>query len=50
MGKYKIQGFPDQEVPKVTLSKVLGPVNRKIANVEAEKGETILSYDWRDHT
>jgi hypothetical protein len=43
MGKYKIQGFPDQEVPKVTLSKVLGPVNRKIANVEAEKGETVVT-------
>ena len=38
MGKYKIQ-----EVPKVTLSKVLGPVNRKIANVEAEKGETVVT-------
>jgi hypothetical protein len=43
MGKYKIQGFPNQEVPKVTLSKVLGPVNRKIANVEAEKGETVVT-------
>jgi len=43
MGKYKIQGFPDQEVPKVTLSKVLGPVNRNIANVEAEKGETVVT-------
>lgn len=43
MGKYTIQGFPNQEVPKVTLSKVLGPVNRKIANVEAEKGETVVT-------
>lgn len=43
MGKYKIQGFPNQDVPKVTLSKVLGPVNRKIANVEAEKGETVVT-------
>ena len=43
MGKYKITGFPNQEVPKVTLSKVLGPVNRKIANVEAEKGETVVT-------
>ena len=43
MGKYTITGFPSQEVPKVTLSKVLGPVNRKIANVEAEKGETVVT-------
>jgi hypothetical protein len=43
MGKYKIIGFPNQEVPKVTLSKTLGPVNRKIANVEAEKGETVVT-------
>jgi hypothetical protein len=43
MGKYTITGFPNQEVPKVTLSKVLGPVNRKIANVEAEKGETVVT-------
>jgi len=43
MGKYKIQAFPSQEIPKVTLSKVLGPVNRKIANVEAEKGETVVT-------
>jgi hypothetical protein len=43
MGKYTITGFPSQEVPKVTLSKVLGPVNRKMANVEAEKGETVVT-------
>ena len=43
MGKYKITGFPNQEVPKVTLSKVLAPVNRNLANVEAEKGETVVT-------
>ena len=43
MAKYRITGFPEQEVPKVTLSKVLGPVNRNIANVEAEKGETVVT-------
>lgn len=43
MAKYRITGFPNQEVPKVTLSKVLGPVNRKMANVEAEKGETVVT-------
>ena len=43
MAKYKITGFPNQDVPKVTLSKVLGPVNRKMGNVEAEKGETVVT-------
>jgi hypothetical protein len=43
MAKYKITGVPNKTVPKVTLSKVLGPVNKKIANVEAEKGETVVT-------
>ena len=43
MAKYKVVAFPNQNVPKVTLSKVLGPVNRNIANVEAERGETVVT-------
>jgi hypothetical protein len=43
MAKYTITGFPNQDVPNVTLSKTLGPVNRKDANVEAEKGETVVT-------
>jgi hypothetical protein len=43
MAKYKVVAVPNQNVPKVTLSKVLGPVNKKIANVEAEKGETVVT-------
>ena len=43
MARYTITGFPNQEVPKVTLSKTLGPVDRKKANVEAEKGETVVT-------
>jgi hypothetical protein len=43
MGKYKITGFPDQTVPKITTSKTLGAVNKNVANVEAEKGETVVT-------
>ena len=43
MAKYTIIGFPNQDVPNITLSKTLGPVNRKDANVEAEKGETVVT-------
>ena len=43
MAKYTIQGFPEQEVPVVKLNKTLGPTNRKKANVEAEKGETVVT-------
>lgn len=43
MARYLITGFPKQEVPKVTLSKTLGPVSKKVANVEAEKGETVVT-------
>lgn len=43
MAKYKVVGFPDQNLPKVKLSKTLGPVDKKVANVEAEKGETVVT-------
>jgi hypothetical protein len=43
MARYTITGFPEQAVPKVTTSKTLGAVNRKVANVEAEKGETVVT-------
>jgi len=43
MAKYKITGFPNQKVPTVKLNKTLGPVDRKKANVEAEKGETVVT-------
>ena len=43
MAKYKIIGVPSQTVPDVTLNHSLGPVDRDIANVEAEKGETVVT-------
>ena len=43
MAKYTIQGFPEQDVPNVKVNKTLGPTNRKKANVEAEKGETVVT-------
>lgn len=43
MAKYTITGFPSQEVPNVKLNKTLGPTDRKKANVEAEKGETVVT-------
>jgi hypothetical protein len=43
--KYTIVGFPSsmnvQKTPSV--SKTLGAVSRKVANVEAEKGETVVT-------
>jgi hypothetical protein len=43
MAKYKITGVPSQTVPDVTLNHSLGPVDRDIANVEAERGETVVT-------
>ena len=43
--KYVITGFPSSmnvaKTPSITRS--LGPVNKKVANVEAEKGETVVT-------
>lgn len=43
--KYIITGFPSSmNVPKTpSVTRTLGPVNRKVANVEAEKGETVVT-------
>lgn len=43
MAKYKVQGLPIQKEFNSSLSKVLGPVKRELANVEAEKGETVVT-------
>ena len=43
--KYVITGFPSSmNVPKnPSITRSLGPVNKKVANVEAEKGETVVT-------
>lgn len=43
MAKYKITGVPNQSVPDVNVNHTLGPVDRDVANVEAEKGETVVT-------
>jgi len=47
MAKYKVSGFPNQNVPNVILQTTMQPVARNIANVEAEKGEVVVTNSTR---
>ena len=47
MAKYKVSGFPSQNVPKAVLQTTMQPVARNIANVEAEKGEVVVTNSTR---
>ena len=47
MAKYKVSGFPSQNVPKAVLQTTMQPVSRNIANVEAEKGEVVVTNSTR---